>query len=372
MSDEETGRLGERIAEARHRAAMTQAELAATVSLERSALAKIESGSRRVSALELARIAVALDERIEWFVSPAPASVVSHRNLQEPGAKSPAIDRLVERLARHVEFALAHDERLALDTPNLARPESGRAAEKSAADARKLLGLTENAPLLDVSGHAAKAGLLVFGFDMGADAADAASILLGQGGVAVVNGGLHAGRRRLAAAHELGHYLFADAYTVDWRIAEQEGDDIWESRLDRFARALLLPPQGLTHAWTRFRRDSDLRTAAVKAGSVFRVDMSTLARRLRELNLVDATEAHQVRSVRTTKSDIVEFNLVVWEEISPSPYLPKPYIASILRLYRNATISGARATDLLMDAWNEEDLPVVDPLPDSAIWQFVS
>ncbi|GAA3830749.1 hypothetical protein GCM10022226_59510 [Sphaerisporangium flaviroseum] len=371
MTVEDSDWVGGQVADARRRAGLTQADLAAMISLDRSALTKIENGSRRVSALELARIADALGERIEWFVKQAPAAIVSHRNLQEPGAVSPKIDRLVEQVARHVEFVLAHDERLTLDTPCRARPDSGESAERSAAEARKLLGLDSDEPFSNVSGKAADIGLLVFSFDLGADAADAASIMLGEGGVAIINGGLRIGRRRLATAHELGHYLFQDEYTVDWRIAEQDGDDAWESRLDRFARALLLPPRGLRESWARLRRNGDLRTTAVRVGSAFQVDMSTLARRLLELGIVGPSDAKQVRMVRTTKADIVELNLVVPDELAP-PYLAKPYIESVLRLYRNATVSTARATDLLMDTWNEDDLPVLPQLPDSAIWQFVS
>ena len=81
--------MGVRVAEARGRAGLTQAQLAAATSLDRSALAKIENGTRRVSALELARIADAVDERIEWFVTDAPPAVVSHRNMLE-GRAQPA------------------------------------------------------------------------------------------------------------------------------------------------------------------------------------------------------------------------------------------------------------------------------------------
>ena len=364
--------LGERIADARHRAGMTQADLATTISLDRSALAKIENGSRRVTALELARIADALDERIEWFIKQTPAAIVSHRNLQEPGAVSPAIDRLVEQIARNVEFAIGHDENLRLSTPTLARPGSVDEAERSAARARKLFGLDAAEPFLNAPGRAAEAGVLAFSFDLGADAADAASILLGSGGVAIVNGNLRVGRRRLALAHELGHCLFADEYTVDWRVAEQGGGNMWEAWLDRFARAVLLPPQGLKETWQRLcAKDRDLRVAAVKIASAFQVDMSTLARRLLELGLIGQVDSSKVRAVRTTKADIIDFNLVTQDELS-APFLAKPYVESVLRLYRNATVSAARATDLLFDTWTEDDLPVLPELPESAIWKFVS
>lgn len=70
--------IGRRIAEARHRAGLTQNDLAAVVQMDRSSLAKAEIGDRRVTAMELARIAEALSTRIEWFVDRTPDAIVSH------------------------------------------------------------------------------------------------------------------------------------------------------------------------------------------------------------------------------------------------------------------------------------------------------
>jgi Zn-dependent peptidase ImmA (M78 family)/transcriptional regulator with XRE-family HTH domain len=365
--------MGRRIADARERSGLTQAALAAAVALDRSAIAKIENGVRRVSAIELARVADALGERIEWFVIDPPPAIVSHRNLREPGATSPTIDRVVDRVARNVEFTSRHDDQWGLAAPpEMKRPDTVQEAEDRAARARALLGLDDTSPFLDMSTRLAGVGLLTFSFDLGAEAADAASVLLGNGGVAVVNGHLHVARRRLALAHELGHCLFADAYTVDWRIAEQDDEAAWETRLDRFSRAVLLPAAGVRRTWTELRgQGDDLRTAAVKAASAFRVDMSTLARRLWELGQVGEGEARQVRAVRTARADIVEFNLLVHDELA-APWLARRYEEAVLRLYRNETVSPARAVDLLFDTWDETDLPLLPRLPESAMWKFVS
>lgn len=61
--------VGRRIAEARRWAKVSQASLAAAVSLERSAISKIESGTRSLGSLELTRIARHLGRSLEWFVS---------------------------------------------------------------------------------------------------------------------------------------------------------------------------------------------------------------------------------------------------------------------------------------------------------------
>ena len=205
---------------------------------------------------------------------------------------------------------------------------------------------------------------------MDSTAADGASILLARGGVAIVNGSLHVGRRRLTLAHELGHCLFADEYTVDRSVAEHTESDVWEARLDRFARALLLPAAALEQEWSGLRSREDVRTAAVRLASRFRVDMSTLACRLLEIGAVDAAQAGSVRTTRTTKADIVEYDLVTHDELA-APELPRSYEQSVLRLYRSSTVSAARATDLMFDVWTEEDLPELPPLPENAIWGLI-
>lgn len=363
--------MGRRIAMARERAGLTQAALASTISLDRSALAKIEGGSRRVSALELARIAEAVDERIEWFVFETPAAIVSYRS---SGAswEIPEVDRLIERTAWNVEFAAQNDDRFSLTSlAPLDRPRNRTDVEHSAIDARRLLELDQQEPLFGLPEKFAKIGLLSFSIDMGENAADAASIPLSAGGVAIVNGHLRVGRRRLALAHELGHYLFSDEYTVDWRVSQKDDEHAWESRVDRFARALLLPENGVRPLWTSLHGSgASLRTSAVTMASKFRVDMSTLAQRLRELGLISASDYAQVLTFRTKRADIVELDLVTSDELAP-PLLPRAYEESIVRLYRQEVVSPARAIDLLFDTWNEDDLPELPELPESSIWDFV-
>jgi transcriptional regulator with XRE-family HTH domain len=148
--------VGQRIRDARDRAGLTQAELANAIQVDRSVVTKIETGSRRVSALELARVAEALEERIEWFVEDGPPAIVSRRNLRDAGAPSPAIDKLVERIARSVEFVADHDRQLLLaSAPPLDRPRSNKAVEEVAAEVRARLDFDDAAPLLDLSAHAA-------------------------------------------------------------------------------------------------------------------------------------------------------------------------------------------------------------------------
>lgn len=374
MASRSTEAIGRRVRQAREDSGLTQAELAQGTSLERSALAKIESGTRNISALELSMIAQRLGLRIDWFLVDAPQAVLSRRDSRDVGAPSPTVDKLTERIAREVEFVMEHDERLAdmASPPSLPRPTDKASVEHAASEARHLLGIDPKLPLHDLSRHVGEAGLLVFSLDLGTETIDGASMLLRYGGVAVVNGARRAGRRRLTIAHEFGHFLFADEFSLDWQIGSTDQPRSREARIDHFARALLLPAEGLRDTWgDLLSRGHSARETAIITASQFRVDMSTLARRLSDLRMADRNEAQRVRGYRTTRADIVDFDLLNHDELRP-PELPLPYIEAVLRIYRREVISAARALDLLLETWDEADLPELPSLPEEAIWSFVS
>lgn len=363
--------IGERVAEARADSGLTQAQLAAAVGMARSALAKIENGTRRVSALELVAIAQELRRRVEWFVNPGPPSIVSYR-ASKSGLASKAIDEELDRIARDVDFVVSEVPELVDGQPDQQPlPTSMSAADNLAEKARALLKVGNREPVLEISRLVTSIGLLPFVLPLG-DGADAGTVLLRAGGVSVINGDLRAGRRRLALAHELGHYLIADPYTTDWRIASSESDAL-EARLDRFARALLLPEGDLRERWAQWfgSREETLRDAAVRAGSHYQVDMATLARRLEELGLVDGGQANGIRGVRTKKADIVEKNLVVPPEPEPVS-LPRTYEQAVLRLYKNESITVSRALGLLLGTFDEEGLPDRPTVPGAEIWAVTS
>jgi transcriptional regulator with XRE-family HTH domain len=128
--------LGTRLADARKAAGVTQAELASQVGLDRTALVKIENGSRRVDSLELSRIAVALKRPIDWFLVPPPRLVASRRAAQV--SIEPDADLQLELLARDVEQLV---ELGAVRLPETARSPGAvknvAQAERAAAAARR-------------------------------------------------------------------------------------------------------------------------------------------------------------------------------------------------------------------------------------------
>lgn len=370
--------LGGRIRDARKRADMSQEDLGQSVGLDRTAINKIESGIRKVTALELSEIGAALGVRMfTFFEEPVPA-IVEHRSSQGLDTAESKIDALLATFADEVEFlaSLGVDE-LRLDAADavfgagVSSPSTNAEAEALAAKARDLMGHSPDEPILQLSDSVGKIGLLAFSRDVGKDTADAGTILLRRGAVSLVNSHMKVGRRRLALAHEVGHYLISDAYTIDWRVADHHAVPM-ESRLDRFARALLLPGAAVAQHWQDSVDRFGERGTAIILASKFRVDMATLATRLRELTLADSETVAAVRDYRTTRADLVEMNLYVPLEELAGTTVPRFFALAVLRLVRDERISRERALELLQGTFEEVDLPPVRPRRPDEIWKFVS
>lgn len=373
-------RLGERIRDARRRVDMSQEDLGRAVGLERTIVNKIETGVRRVAALELSDIATALDVRMSiFFEDPIPA-LVSHRSSQGLDTADSQIDTLLAKLASEVDFIMSlRADELGLDAAGkvaqagITPPATNAEAEELAGRARALMGLSADEPIHQLSDRVASIGLLAFSRHISKDTADAGTILLPCGGVSLVNSHMKVGRRRLALAHELGHYLIADDYTIDWRVAAHSDLSVpMESRLDRFARALLLPEAIFSQKWREGIGLNEERRAAILLASEFRVDMATLATRLKELALAESETISAVRGFRTTQADIVEMNLrVPLEELSGTS-VPRNFVLAVLRLVRDERISRDRALELLQGTFDEADLPQIRTRRPDEIWKFVS
>ncbi len=364
--------LGSRIRDARERAGLNQTVLGKRTGLERTAITKIEAGARKVTALELVRIADALGVRMARFFEEPLPSIVSHRSNQGLDTIDSKVDRLLEDLAHEVEFVqrALPDSPVATagGLPAYERPASVADAEALAKRARTALQLSPSEPALRLPELVGKVGLWAFAEDFGPDTADAGTILLRRGAVALINSHNKVGRRRLALVHELGHYLIQDDYTVDWRVNDSSSADI-ESKLDRFARAFLLPEAALREVWASQVEAEGTREAAVITASKFQVDMSTLARRLEELN-IDADTA-TVRSTYTVAADIITHGLNVSYDLDERS-LPVEYQRAVLSLYREHRISVERTLELLRGTLDDGDLPPRRSRVEGELWNFVS
>jgi Zn-dependent peptidase ImmA (M78 family)/transcriptional regulator with XRE-family HTH domain len=343
--------LGRRIADARTEAALTQADLAARIGLERTALVRIESGDRKVSATELVVIAGALDRPVDWFFVESPAAVVSRRRDPVVGGFSRALDRALELTARDVTFLESrHLLSSAERPPTREAPDSFENAEDLAHDIRVVAGRPEG-PLLDLQSVAESLGLLGFSLELGPDAGDAAYVEVGKFGVAVINGTMDPGRRRFSLAHELGHHLTGDAYEPSPRLGVSDT----ERMLNAFAAYLLMPRASVLSVWDEFSAQS-ARLAAIAVAVRFSVSWTAACNQLRNLDLIDSRERERLVADDLRRGELFEFGERFTIELEP-PSVPPAYARAVVSGYRRGQLTAAKTVELLYQSVGEADLP---------------
>lgn len=356
--------LGSRIAEARISKGLTQSQLAAEVGFERTVLSKIENGRRNIEAVELARLADALDRSVDWFLRESPASVVSRREGRLEQARFPAEDELLERLCRDVELLIELDSLpTAWDVPRLEMPESPPEAEDAAQEVRGLVGEVHG-PLTNLQGTCEQIGLLAFGLTVGSDDFDGAYAALESGGLCLVAADSDAGRKRFTLAHELGHHVFADEYATD--IAITESSDRRERLLNSFAVHLLMPRDSFESDWHDLDGDEAPWRALLHLGVDYRVSWTAVCAHAQNLDLIDRSEVVRLQARTPTRANYLEEGLHIVEELIP-PALPTAYVRGVLTAYRRQRISKARALEMLHGAVDADDLPSVSTVPIDAL-----
>jgi Zn-dependent peptidase ImmA (M78 family)/transcriptional regulator with XRE-family HTH domain len=349
--------VGERIAEARLAAGMNQGKLAFRVGLDRTALVRIEAGERRISALELSRLADALGVPMAHLLSRSPAPLVSRRSALEEGSDESSraryrLDARLEEHARHAQWLISEGFLVppALD-PAVQRPGQAIDPIELASAARKAVGVPSGplGPLADV---VEQLGLFLTVVE---ESAEGASLLLDGYGVAVISGEAAPGRRRWTAAHELGHHLLQDEYHSDAGVAA--GRDEREQLIDRFAENFLLPANDVRDIWHVAAENSSHRSILIDLSATYRVSWSAVINRARNLELIDKTEARHQKANIPGRGD---FLAVRGEQ--PIPDLEygvtgKAWRKAVLNAWENGAITAPRTVALLYGALTEDDLP---------------
>jgi Zn-dependent peptidase ImmA (M78 family)/transcriptional regulator with XRE-family HTH domain len=347
--------LGRRIADARAEAGITQADLSARVGLERTALVRIESGERKVSATELAAIAGAVDRAVDWFFTESPAAVVSRRRDPTVGGFSRGLDRALENVARDVAFLEGRGLLSPAERPVRKTPESFEEAEDLAMSVRAELGQPDG-PLLDLQSAAESLGLLGFSLALGPDAGDAAYVEVGSLGVAVINGTTDPGRRRFSLAHELGHHLTGDAYEPSPRLGASDAERMFNA----FAAHLLMPRSSVLSTWGEFSARSP-RLAAIAVAVRFSVSWTAACNQLKNLGLIDSRERESLLGDDLRRGELFEFGERFAVELGP-PSVPPAYARVVVGAYRKGQLTAARTVELLHRSVGEADLPEPDAM----------
>nr|WP_262928356.1 XRE family transcriptional regulator [Streptomyces sp. CBMA29] len=334
--------------------------------MDRTAVVRMEAGERRITALELFRLAEALGVPLAHLVSRPPAALVARRTALEETADDASksryrLDAQLEEHARAASWLVAQNY---LSPPAVDAELRRGTAEVDpltlAQVARGVLGETSDplGPLADV---VERLGLYLTVVD---EAAEGASLLCDGYGVAVISGRLDPGRRRWTAAHELGHHLLQDAHHSDAGVSASREER--EERIDRFAGEFLLPSQVVHDAWVRVEEGESPRSVLLGLAATYRLSWSAVVNRSRDLDLLDRAEAQRQKADTPQKGDFLAAHGSV-----PVPDLEvgatgSKWRQATLAAWEEGVINAARTVELLYGAITEDQLPsrkLEEPLP---------
>ena len=352
--------VGARVAETRRMLRLTQTELGDQLGLGRTTIAKIESGNRALSALELAALARVTALPIDWFVSESPPVVASRRaeDTREPSAVDVRIEALAREVMQLLELGLLRPTNAKITLPV---PRGVAEAEQAATKIREQIG-HDAEELVDLSAVAERLDLFSYSLEFPDSQTDGAYVAISdEAGVALVNGTYPSARRRFTLAHEIGHHVFQDAYAVDLDLTASP-----ERLINAFAIHLLLPREALQRRWRELQGKDDSRRAAIILGAERRVSWTALCGQLVNVGLIDRRSGDNLREVPPRRAEYLELGVSIAEELVP-PAIPRPIVQAVLRGYRRHRLGTGRTLELLHGAVSEDDLPEQDVLPREAL-----
>ena len=312
-------RLARRLRRAREECGLSQQKVADALGLPRTALSKIEGGTRAVSTLELTRLGDLYAFPAAYFLAedrdPAAEDAVHVLLRAVPEMKrDPEVGKAVRSsvtlyregaslrrlLGRPVEPAIPNYAAAMASTSDALRQ-----GEAVAAEERRRLGLGD-VPISGVAGLVSDQGIWV----------DATHLPDGLSGVFVnhptigfgvlLNRRYRTVRQRFACVHEYAHALFDRARTVTASRAENASGRS-EMRANAFAAAFLMPPAGVTRHLRRIGKGRSSRHPQ----TIFDVANDTAA---------GAVVRERPRSQKITYADVAElarhfkvsFEATVW------------------------------------------------------------
>jgi transcriptional regulator with XRE-family HTH domain len=361
--------VGERVRTARIASELTQSDLAKRINLERTAFVRVEAGERGLSALELSRLAEALDIPLAHFVTKSPGPVAAYRAAATEAADGGAdlaaertrffLDVELETHARDAEWLNENGYISPVVPVPAGRVVDGAGARDLARAARKAIDRPTD-PLGPMVGVAEKFGLFIKVVSRGTAGA---SLQLEPGlGVAVVGAQSEPGRRRSTAAHELGHHLFGDKYNSDAGVATSDRDR--ERLVESFVAEFLIPEVVVRTEIGADAPADRMRSRLISLCGRYRVSWSAAINSLRRLDLVDGAEARRMIAATPGKGD---FMAVLGYE--PTPDLTgersgPTWRRAVLAAWQDRQITRQRTIELLNGALRLEELPDRDGAPE--------
>lgn len=357
--------LGERLADARKRAKLTQAQLAEKIGVARTTLVAIEKGERRPTNAELVTAASAVGASIhdllrQGFVRTeiSPRFRFGATDRQQPGVTQ-AVERLRALAARYVELERLHGlnrTRAPLESVQTYRLEPGAPpsldprveGEDAARSVRAMLGLGDEPALGLDERFEAEAGLRIFYLDHLPAKLAAFLIWTDEMGACVAINRAHPPQRqRWSLAHEVGHFLrdreVGDVLDDDDPL-RQPGEIFPEA----FAKEFLLPSSGVQKRFAERCRAGKFTAMDLRGlSTTFGVSFQAMALRLEELRLLPKGSYEKIVRSGLRPKDLAKGDHASVRRGDGRLGLPERYVALAVSAHDQEMLSESELAEML-------------------------
>lgn len=378
--------IGRRLKEAREGLGLSQEEAAVALGLPRPAISKIESGRRKISSIELAKLARLYGRPLSFFLEPEEAErreTSLAYLLRSSSIEIASAERQELAQAYSLYKNYAHLERLALGSVESrvpvpaywSRPVRARGPVEEglllAALERSRLDLGED-PIRDLFQLLEVQGLKVLKHRFAPGSGIAGCFFFDEpdGPCIVVNAEQSLGRQRFTAAHEYCHYLRDPELRGHAEPGVGLGKEPHERRADAFAAAFLMPEEGVARYLEELGR--------AKGNPLHPEDVVLLCRyfgtsyeamlwRLRNLGRCSEEKRQELMAFQPTKvARALGLEPEVFEPPNGELLLPRRYVYLAISAYEKREISLGKLAELVDLSLDEaksllEELRVAPP-----------
>jgi Zn-dependent peptidase ImmA (M78 family)/transcriptional regulator with XRE-family HTH domain len=352
--------LGERIAAARKRAALTQADLAGKLGLARTTLVAMEKGERPPANDELVRLAAALSiELHDLLREHAVIAQVSPRF--RAGDKHADAEAAVRELTKLAEQYAELEQALGIARAPapleamtsfralpLASASAARIAGQDAASSlRRIFGLGDGPALSLQATLELEAGLRVFLLEM-PGSISAVLIWSDQIGACVaLNRDQSAEEQRRSLMHELGHFL-RDREAGDVLLSASRKQSPIEVFCEALTSEFLLPAAGVRRRFSEHLREKGRQhfSAAdlLALARFYEVSLEAMTRRLEELQLLPSRTYDGLRRKNAKANEAVS---PYGAAMKPMSCLPQRYRRLAFEAFAQSAISESELARFL-------------------------
>jgi len=359
--------IGKRLKEARESLGLSQEEVAKALGLPRPAVSKIESGNRKVSSIELVKLAGLYGRPLSFFLEPARKEKKETSLaylLRSSTVELASTDKQGLAQAYNLYKNYAHLERLVLGSVESrvpvpaywSRPVRAWEAVKEglllAAEERSRLDLGED-PIHDLFQLLESQGIKVLKYRFAPESGIAGCFFFDEpdGPCIVVNAAQSLGRQRFTAAHEYCHYLRDPELRGHAEPGVGVGKEPHERRADAFAAAFLMPADGVSQYLEELglsKGDPISPKDVVLLCRYFGVSYEAMLWRLKTLGWCSEEQRQQLMAFQPTKvARAMGLDPDVFERPSEELPLPPRYVYLAIKAYEKEEISLGKLAELI-------------------------